>query len=78
MNSTQQYERCNGRVAWFNAAKGYGFITRADGKPDVFVHFSQIIGNGYRSLAPNQPVEFETGPGKTAGKVEAKNVRVIA
>jgi CspA family cold shock protein len=51
-----------GTVKWFNAEKGYGFISRADG-PDVFVHYSEIDGNGFRSLEENQQVEFEVAPG---------------
>jgi len=50
-------------VKWFNAEKGYGFISRESG-PDVFVHYSAIQGQGYRSLDEGQAVEFEvtTGP----------------
>ena len=65
-----------GRVVFFNAAKGFGFIHRDDG-PDVFVHFSEIAGDGYRQLAQDQEVEFEIGPGKKPGKLEAKNVRAL-
>lgn len=48
----------NGTVKWFNDAKGYGFITKEDGG-DVFVHFSDVQGDGFRSLAEGQAVEFE-------------------
>jgi CspA family cold shock protein len=51
-----------GHVKWFNDAKGYGFITPANG-PDVFVHHTQIQGEGFRSLAEGQPVEFELTDG---------------
>ena len=51
-----------GTVKWFNAEKGYGFISRTDG-PDVFVHYSEIDGYGFRSLEENQHVEFEVSPG---------------
>lgn len=51
-----------GHVKWFNDAKGYGFITRENG-PDVFVHHTQIQGEGFRSLAEGQPVEFELTDG---------------
>jgi CspA family cold shock protein len=51
-----------GTVKWFNAEKGYGFISRADG-PDVFVHYSEIDGHGFRSLEENQHVEFEVTQG---------------
>lgn len=48
-----------GRVKWFNDAKGYGFIEREDGEDDVFVHYSSIRGEGYRSLTEGSLVEFE-------------------
>ncbi len=52
-----------GTVKWFNAEKGYGFISRTDG-PDVFVHYSEIDGDGFRSLEENQHVEFEVTQGR--------------
>lgn len=52
-----------GKVKWFNNSKGYGFITPADGSPDVFVHFSTIETDGYKSLAEGQAVEFESASG---------------
>jgi CspA family cold shock protein len=64
-----------GTVKWFNAEKGYGFIQRADGGADVFVHYSEIQGSGYRSLEENQKVEFEVGQG-TKGP-QAQNVRPL-
>jgi CspA family cold shock protein len=63
-----------GTVKFFNAEKGYGFISREDGD-DVFVHFSNILGSGYRSLEAGQSVEFEIGPGRKGD--EAQNVRVL-
>ena len=63
-----------GTVKWFNAEKGYGFISREDG-PDVFVHFSAIQGSGYRTLEEGQAVEFDVGPGRKGE--EAQNVRVV-
>jgi CspA family cold shock protein len=63
-----------GTVKFFNAEKGYGFISREDGS-DVFVHFSNIQGAGYRSLEAGQQVEFEIGPGRKGD--EAQNVRVL-
>jgi len=63
-----------GTVKWFNSEKGYGFISREDG-PDVFVHYSAIQMNGYRTLEEGQNVEFDVGPGKKGE--EAQNVRII-
>lgn len=63
-----------GTVKFFNAQKGFGFISREDG-PDVFVHFSNIEGSGYRSLDEGQHVEFEIGQGKKGD--EALKVRAI-
>ncbi|MFQ5776750.1 MAG: cold shock domain-containing protein [Terriglobia bacterium] len=54
--------REQGTVKWFNASKGYGFITREKGE-DVFVHFSAIQGDGYRSLQEGAAVEFEVTEG---------------
>jgi CspA family cold shock protein len=51
-----------GTVKWFNDSKGYGFITRANG-PDVFVHYTAIAGEGFRSLREGQSVEFEVTQG---------------
>ncbi|GAA1888977.1 MAG: cold-shock protein [Williamsia herbipolensis] len=53
-----------GTVKWFNAEKGFGFITPDDGGKDVFVHFSEIQGSGYRSLNENDRVTFETEQGQ--------------
>jgi CspA family cold shock protein len=63
-----------GTVKFFNAEKGYGFISREQGD-DVFVHFSNIQMNGYRSLEQGQTVEFDVAPGRKGE--EAQNVRVI-
>jgi CspA family cold shock protein len=52
-----------GRIKWFNASKGYGFISREDGS-DVFVHFSAIQGDGFKTLDEGQEVEFEIIDGK--------------
>ncbi len=60
-----------GVVKWFNESKGYGFIGREDG-PDVFVHFSAIQGEGYKSLAEGDTVEFEVV--KDAKGLRAENV----
>ncbi|MBI5526289.1 MAG: cold-shock protein [Deltaproteobacteria bacterium] len=61
-----------GKVKWFNDAKGYGFIARDDGE-DVFVHFSAITGDGYRTLPEGAPVEFEVVEGPKG--LQAKNVQ---
>jgi len=53
-----------GTVKWFNASKGYGFITPADGGEDLFVHHSEIRTDGYASLDEGQNVNFEVGQGK--------------
>ncbi|MFZ2527267.1 MAG: cold-shock protein [Rhodococcus sp. (in: high G+C Gram-positive bacteria)] len=53
-----------GTVKWFNSEKGFGFIAPDDGGADLFVHFSEIQGSGYRSLEENQRVEFEVGQGQ--------------
>jgi CspA family cold shock protein len=63
-----------GKVKWFSDAKGYGFIER-DGGEDVFVHFSAITGEGFRTLAEGQEVEFDVVQGKKGP--QAENVNVI-
>jgi len=63
-----------GTVKWFNAEKGYGFISR-EGAPDVFVHFSAIEGSGYRSLEEGQRVEFEVTSGPKGD--QAQGVRIV-
>ncbi|MBJ81598.1 MAG: cold-shock protein [Acidimicrobiaceae bacterium] len=63
-----------GTVKFFNSQKGFGFISREDGA-DVFVHYSNIEGSGYRSLEEGQAVEFEIGEGRKGD--EAQNVRAI-
>ncbi|MBN1302843.1 MAG: cold shock domain-containing protein [Anaerolineales bacterium] len=55
-------DRVQGTIKWFNNTKGFGFIEQADG-PDVFVHFSAISGDGYRTLEEGQQVEFTIGDG---------------
>ncbi|MDW3218615.1 MAG: cold-shock protein [Acidimicrobiales bacterium] len=63
-----------GTVKFFNNDKGFGFIER-EGDADVFVHFSNIAGDGFKSLEEGQRVEFEVGPGRKGD--EALNVRAI-
>ncbi len=64
-----------GTVKWFNAEKGFGFITPDDGSADVFAHFSAIQSSGYRSLDENQKVEFDVAQG--AKGLQAENIRPI-
>lgn len=63
-----------GTVKFFNTEKGYGFISREGGE-DLFVHFSQIVGEGHRNLEAGQAVEFEVGQGRKGD--EAQNVTVV-
>ncbi|MFZ0051759.1 MAG: cold-shock protein [Desulfobaccales bacterium] len=64
----------NGTVKWFNDAKGYGFISRP-GSDDLFVHYSAIEGDGYKSLIEGQEVEFEVAEGKKG--LQAINVKKL-
>lgn len=67
-------ERIEGTVKWFNGTKGFGFIAR-EGAPDVFVHYSAIQGNGYRTLEEGQKVEFTLEQGPKG--LQASNVVVL-
>ncbi len=58
----------NGTVKWFNESKGFGFITQDDGGPDVFAHYSEIKGEGYKSLAEGDVVTFEVVEGDKGPK----------
>lgn len=64
-----------GTVKWFSNEKGYGFISRADGE-DLFVHFSSIVGDGYRSLQEGQEVEFDVVDGPKGQ--QAANVKPLS
>lgn len=68
----------NGTVKWFNSEKGFGFISNDNGGEDVFVHFSAIMSDGYKSLSEGQKVSFdtETDP-KNSKKLRAVNVRIV-
>ena len=64
-----------GKIKWFNDAKGFGFVTPDDGSKDVFVHFSSIQGEGFKSLAEGDKIEFEVQESDKGPK--AANVQVI-
>jgi CspA family cold shock protein len=64
-----------GTVKWFNDQKGYGFITHDDGGPDVFVHFSVIQNEGFKTLSEGQAVEFEVTQGPKGA--QASSVRPV-
>jgi CspA family cold shock protein len=64
-----------GTVKWFNGDKGFGFIAPDGGAPDVFVHFSAIVGSGYRNLEEGQRVEFDVTEGQRGP--QAADVRVL-
>jgi len=67
-----------GTVKWFNSEKGFGFITNDDGSADVFVHFSAIQSDGYKSLDEGQKVTFDTEPDpKDGSKLRAVNVQKV-
>ena len=72
--SLEEDPLAQGTVKFFNAEKGFGFISREQGD-DVFVHFSAIQGTGYKTLEEGQRVEFDVGPGRKGE--EAQNVRPI-
>ncbi|MGI6576506.1 MAG: cold-shock protein [Eubacteriales bacterium] len=66
-----------GTVKWFNAEKGYGFISNDDGGEDVFVHYSDIVSQGYKTLADGQKVTYNIETDTRNGKVRATNVTVV-
>jgi CspA family cold shock protein len=64
-----------GTVKWFNESKGYGFIAQDAGGADLFAHFRDIQGNGFKTLLENQKVEFEVKQGQKG--LQAANIRVL-
>ena len=68
-------DKLQGTVKWFNDSKGYGFISREGGQ-DLFVHFSNISGSGFKSLKEGQEVTFTEGEGRKGP--QAENVEVVA
>ena len=64
-----------GTVKWFDDSKGFGFITPEDGGEDLFAHFSEIQGEGFKTLAENQKVEFEVTQGKKG--LQASRIRPV-
>jgi CspA family cold shock protein len=64
-----------GVVKWFNESKGFGFITPSDGGDDLFAHFSEIQGEGFKTLAENQKVEFEVTQGRKG--MQASRIRPV-
>ncbi|MCW8193171.1 cold shock domain-containing protein [Proteobacteria bacterium 005FR1] len=66
------YDRVTGTVKWFNNARGYGFIKRSDHDEDIFVHYKEIRGGGFRSLNAGQRVEFTIQTGEKG--IQAKDV----
>lgn len=74
-NEGKGKKMAKGTVKWFNDAKGFGFIGQEDG-PDVFVHFSAISGDGFKSLSENDEVEFDVEQG--AKGPQATNVRRVS
>lgn len=67
-------DKQTGTVKWFNESKGFGFIQR-DGGPDVFAHYTNIVGEGFRSLREGQKVSFTIGEGKKGP--QAENIEAI-
>ena len=64
-------DMAQGTVKWFNSEKGYGFISQDDGQADLFVHYSEISGAGFRNLEEGQRVEFEIGQGNKGPQATA-------
>ncbi len=73
--SDNEISRENGMVKWFNNARGYGFIAANDHKEDIFVHYRNIRGDGFRSLNEGQTVEFSLAEGEKG--LQAEDVRCV-
>ncbi len=71
----ERHDMAQGTVKWFNPDKGYGFISREDGD-DLFVHYSEIQMDGFKTLDEGQAVEFDITTGQN-GKLQASNVRKL-
>lgn len=74
-NRETEKQLARGTVKWFNEQKGFGFITPDDGDKDLFVHYSNITGDGYKSLQDGQAVEYDAAEGRKGP--EAQNVRAV-
>jgi cold shock protein len=74
-DSLRGEDMASGTVKWFNADKGFGFISQDGGGADVFAHFSAISASGYRSLEENQRVEFDVTQGQRG--LQAENIRPV-
>jgi CspA family cold shock protein len=74
-NRREKKAMAQGSVKWFNGEKGFGFIAQDGGGPDVFVHYSEIQGTGFKTLDEGQRVEFEVGQGQKGP--QAQSVRAI-
>ncbi len=75
--SQETLKREKGKVKWFNATKGYGFISRPNGE-DIFVHFKAIRGSGYRTLEEGQEVEFSVAQGRKGFEAQDVDVKQTA
>jgi CspA family cold shock protein len=75
LGGNRRKNMAQGTVKWFNEEKGFGFIAQDGGGADVFVHYSAILSDGFKSLAPDQRVEFEVGQGQKGP--QAQDVRIL-